>query len=796
MKHTMSESNAQPPETFTGLDLNAPSKSAGGIPAVISSLKHAFTEMGVVRSLTTLNQMNQKGGFDCMSCAWPDPDGERSHIAEYCENGAKAVADEATTKTITPEFFAQHSVAELANQADFWLNKQGRLTHPMWLKKGATHYEPISWDEAFALIGAELGALALPHEALFYTSGRTSNEAAFLYQLFVRMFGTNNLPDCSNMCHESSGTALIETIGIGKGTVTLEDFEKAEAIIVIGQNPGTNHPRMLTALQQAKRKGAQIISINPLPEAGLMRFKHPQELSGVIGRGTALTDVFLQVRINGDVALLKGLMKGIVEADALDHEFINAKTEGFGEFVEALRSASWDEITVNSGVSKTELQQAVNILCKSKATITCWAMGLTQHKNAVATIQELVNLALLQGNIGKPGAGLCPVRGHSNVQGDRTMGISERPRQWFLDALEREFHFVPPPEHGFDTVEAIKAMHDGRAQVFFAMGGNFLSATPDTEFTAAALRRCKLTAHVATKLNRSHLITGEQALILPCLGRTEIDVQASGAQFVSTENSMGVVQSSQGVNPPASEHLLSEPMIVARLAEATFGNSTQRGSELVSGNSTASGSELVSTSQMSASTTHARHCSSVDWLSLVANYDNIRVAIEHTIPGFENYNVRVRQPGGFYLPNGPRDGQFLTPNSKAQFTVHPIPNHELQDGELVLMTIRSHDQFNTTIYGLDDRYRGIFNERRVVMMNAADIAELGLAKGDVVDLVGTYKGETRIARRFIIVAYDIPRRCCATYFPEANVLVPIDSVAEKSNTPVSKYVVIRLQKSA
>ncbi len=787
---------AQSPTAFTGLERKEPSESAGGVPAVISSLKHAFGEMGVLRSLSTLNQMNQKGGFDCMSCAWPDPDGERSHIAEYCENGAKAVADEATTKTITPEFFAQHSVAELSNQADFWLNKQGRLTHPMWLKKGATHYEPISWDEAFALIAAELGALASPHEALFYTSGRTSNEAAFLYQLFVRMFGTNNLPDCSNMCHESSGTALIETIGIGKGTVTLEDFEKAEAIIVIGQNPGTNHPRMLTALQQAKRKGAQIISINPLPEAGLMRFKHPQELSGVIGRGTALTDVFLQVRINGDVALLKGLMKGIVEADALDHEFINAKTEGFGEFVEALRSASWDEITVNSGVSQTELQQAVNILCKSKATITCWAMGLTQHKNAVATIQELVNLALLQGNIGKPGAGLCPVRGHSNVQGDRTMGISERPRQWFLDALEREFHFVPPPEHGFDTVEAIKAMHDGRAQVFFAMGGNFLSATPDTEFTAAALRRCKLTAHVATKLNRSHLITGEQALILPCLGRTEIDVQASGAQFVSTENSMGVVQSSQGVNPPASEHLLSEPMIVARLAEATFGNSTQRGSELVSGNSTASGSELVSSSQTSASTTQARHCSSVDWLSLIANYDNIRVAIEHTIPGFENYNVRVRQPGGFYLPNGPRDGQFLTPNSKAQFTVHPIPNHELQDGELVLMTIRSHDQFNTTIYGLDDRYRGIFNERRVVMMNAADIAELGLAKGDVVDLVGTYNGETRIAHRFIIVAYDIPRRCCATYFPEANVLVPIDSVAEKSNTPVSKYVVIRLQRSA
>ena len=778
---------AQAPSDLSGLALKSPSESAGGVPAVISSLKHVLGEMGVLRSLTTLHQMNQKGGFDCMSCAWPDPDGERSHLAEYCENGAKAVADEATTKKVTLEFFAQHSVAELSQQSDFWLNKQGRLTHPMLLKKGATHYEPIAWDDAFALIAAELNALASPHEALFYTSGRTSNEAAFLYQLFVRMFGTNNLPDCSNMCHESSGTALTETIGIGKGTVTLEDFEKAEAIIVIGQNPGTNHPRMLTALQHAKRNGAKIISINPLPEAGLMRFKHPQELAGIIGKGTALTDVFLQVRINGDVALLKGLMKGLVEQNALDHKFINAKTEGYGEFIKALRSASWDGIIANSGVSKIEMQQAVNILCKSKATITCWAMGLTQHKNAVATIQELVNLALLQGNIGKPGAGLCPVRGHSNVQGDRTMGISERPRQVFLDALEREFHFVPPPEHGFDTVEAIKAMHDGRAQVFFAMGGNFLSATPDTEFTAAALRRCSLTAHVATKLNRSHLITGEQALILPCLGRTEIDSQASGAQFVSTENSMGVVQSSQGVNAPASEHLLSETMIVARLAAATFGNNT------------ASGSERTSTSVTVAPTEdaryHSRYCSDLDWQAFAANYDNIRTAIERTIPGFENYNARVRQPGGFYLPNGPREGRFLTPDGKAQFTVHPIPLHELQDGELVLMTIRSHDQFNTTIYGLDDRYRGIYNERRVVMMNATDIAELGFAKGEVVDLVGTYHGETRIAHRFIIVAYDIPRRCCATYFPEANVLVPIDSVAEKSNTPVSKYVVIQLRRT-
>ena len=757
------EINAQPPEKFTGIELKKPSQSAAGIPAVISSLKHVFGEIGVVRGLSTLNQMNQKGGFDCMSCAWPDPDGERSHIAEYCENGAKAVADEGTTKRITTEFFAQYSIAELSQQSDFWLNQQGRLTHPMILKKGASHYEAIAWDAAFSLLAEELNALDSPDEALFYTSGRTSNEAAFLYQLFVRMFGTNNLPDCSNMCHESTSVALPETIGIGKGTVTLNDFEKAEAIIVIGQNPGTNHPRMLTALQQAKRNGAKIISINPLPEVGLMRFKHPQEISGIIGTGTALTDLFLQVRINGDVALLKGVMKGLLEIDAIDSEFVYAKTAGFIQFSEALEHVTWEEIIENSGITKIEIEQAVQILCKSKATITCWAMGLTQHKNAVATIQEIVNLALLQGNIGKPGAGLCPVRGHSNVQGDRTMGIWEKPKSEFLDALQREFNFEPPRHPGFDTVEAIKAMHEGKAKIFFAMGGNFLSATPDTEFTAAALQRCKLTAHVATKLNRSHLITGEQALILPCLGRTEIDEQTSGAQFVSTENSMGVIQSSQGKNKPASEHLLSEPMIVARLASATNRYSTASRSELV------------------------------DWQSMASNYDLIRAAIERTIPGFENYNVRVRHPSGFYLPNAPREGRFTTPDGKAHFTIHPIPKHELHDGELVMMTIRSHDQFNTTIYGLDDRYRGIFNERRVVMMNQKDIDELKFKAGEVVDLVGNFNGETRIAHKFIIVAYDIPRKCCATYFPEANVLVPIDSVAEKSNTPVSKYVVIKLR---
>jgi molybdopterin-dependent oxidoreductase alpha subunit len=748
---------------LTGLRLTEPSRAAGGVPAVISSARHGFREMGVTRAVRTMLKVNQKGGVDCMSCAWPDPDGERA-AAEFCENGAKAVADEATTKRVTPEFFKEWSVAALSRQSDYWLNSQGRLTHPMLLRRGATHYEPVAWDEAFALIAAELNQLDSPDEAVFYTSGRASNEAAFLYQLFVRRFGTNNLPDCSNMCHESSGVALTETIGVGKGTVTLDDFERADAIIVIGQNPGTNHPRMLTALQKAKRRGARIITANPLREVGLLRFKHPQEISGIVGPGTELTDEFLQVRINGDVALLKGLMKELIEeerrrpGEVLDHDFIRAKTANFEEFYEALSAVSWDEIVEGSGLSREQIGRAARILIESKATICCWAMGLTQHKNAVATIQEIVNLMLLQGNIGRPGAGVCPVRGHSNVQGDRTVGITERPKDAFLDALKREFNFEPPRRPGLNTVEAIRAMYEGRAKVFFALGGNFLSATPDTEFTAEALRRCRLTAQVSTKLNRSHLVTGEQALILPCLGRTEIDAQAAGVQFVSTENSMGVVQSSRGVNRPASEHLLSEPAIVARLAEATFG---ARGS--------------------------------VDWAGLVEDYDRVRDLIERVIPGFAGYNRRVREPGGFYLPNAAREGRFNTSTGKAVFTVHPIPKNELRDGEFVMMTVRSHDQFNTTVYGLDDRYRGVLGGRRVVFLNPRDVEEQGLRAGQVVDLVGHHAGVERVARNFIVVPYDIPRRSAATYFPEANVLVPLSSVAEKSDTPTSKYVVISLR---
>lgn len=762
---TKARVSAESPEESADVKVTPPSKTAGGVPSILAATKAAWGEMGAVRAVRSLLKLNQKQGFDCPGCAWPEPDEERSH-AEFCENGAKHVADEATTKRVTPEFFRQWSIADLAEKSDLWLGKQGRITHPMVLRRNSTHYEQISWDDAFALIARELNALNTPDQAIFYTSGRTSNEAAFLYQLFVRQFGTNNLPDCSNMCHESSGSALGETIGVGKGTVTLEDFDLAEAIFVIGQNPGTNHPRMLTALERAKKNGCRLVHINPLPEVGMTHFKHPQHVLGWLGGGTTLADLFLQVRINGDVALLKGIMKEVLAAEnrqpgrVLDHKFIGQYTEGFHELDAAIRNVSWNDIIEQSGISRADIEHAARIFIESERTIFCWAMGLTQHKNAVANIQEIVNLMLLRGQVGKPGAGFCPVRGHSNVQGDRTMGIWERPTDVFLDNLAAEFNFEPPRRHGYDTVNGISAMHEGRASVFFALGGNFLSATPDTEFTAQALRRCKLTAHVSTKLNRAHLTTGEQALILPCLGRTEIDRQASGHQFVTTENSMAVVQSSRGMLPPASDSLLSEPAIVARLAMATLGNR-----------------------------------STVDWQALSDNYDLIRDHISRVVPGFEDYNTRVRRPGGFHLPSAPRDRIFKTASGRAVFTVHSLPLHDLKPGQFLMMTIRSHDQFNTSIYGLDDRYRGIYGGRRVVFLNKDDIAAANLFEGQAVDLVSHFENEERMARRFIVVPYSIPRGCAATYFPETNVLVPVRSVADKSNTPVSKSVVISIQPS-
>lgn len=734
--------------------------------------RFAVREMGVARGFKTLLNVNKKTGFDCQSCAWPSPDDHRQ-VAEFCENGAKAIADEATTKRVSREFFGQYSLDDLRGQSDFWLGQQGRLTEPMVKRAGATHYEPISWDDAFQLIGSELNALPTPNAAAFYTSGRTSNEAAFLYQLFVRQFGTNNLPDCSNMCHESSGAAMNETLGIGKGCVKLEDFDHADAIFIIGQNPGTNHPRMLSSLASAKARGAKIVSINPLPEVGNFRFKNPQDLKNPLragkvffGDGMKLSDLWLPLRINGDVGVLKGMMKEmLVEEDkrpgsVFDLDFIRDYAAGFEEFVADLRATSWDDIVVSSGLTRDQIGAAAEIAMQSKRIICCWAMGLTQHKNAVATIQEIVNFLLLGGNIGRKGAGPCPVRGHSNVQGDRTMGIWERMNDKFLDKLGAEFGFAPPREDGADTVETIKQMHDGRIRVFVGMGGNFLSATPDTEFTAKALQRCRLTAHVSIKLNRSHLITGEIALILPCLGRTEIDRQASNEQFVTVEDSMGIINPSRGVLEPASKHLLSEPAIVAGLARATLGDRSR-----------------------------------VDWDGLVADYDRIRDHIDQVIPGFERFNARIAQDI-FYLPNAARDERkFNTDIGKAKFTMHPIPRNELPPGRYIMMTIRSHDQFNTHLYGLDDRYRGVFNGRRVVFMNAEDVAVAGLQRGQLVDLTSHHEGEERTARGFQVVPYNIPRGCTATYFPEGNALVSINSVAERSNTPVSKFVIVSIAAS-
>jgi molybdopterin-dependent oxidoreductase alpha subunit len=736
-----------------------PKKIAAGIPSVVKALEKSLSDMGPVRSIRVLGSLNQKEGFDCPGCAWPEHEQHR-HTFEFCENGAKAVADEATTRKIGADFFRQWSIDALQSQPDVWLNAQGRLIEPLLLRNGSRHYEPIAWEEAFACIAQKLRSLESPDQAVFYTSGRTSNEAAFLYQLFVRRFGTNNLPDCSNMCHESSGEGLRDTIGVGKGTVTLDDFAHADAIFILGQNPGTNHPRMLPALQAAARRGCKIVAINPLPEAGLLAFRHPQEVSGLLGVSTPLSSLFLPVRINGDVALLKGIMKEMLAeedrrpGEVLDSSFIDQHTHGFDAFAADLRATTWEEVTTQSGIDRPLIREAAEIAIRSQRTIVCWAMGLTQHVNAVANVQSIVNFLLLRGNIGRSGAGVCPVRGHSNVQGDRTVGIWERMPDEFLDALEGEFHFDPPRHHGLDTVNSIHAMLAGNVKVFCALGGNFLSASPDTERTAAALQKCDLTVHVATKLNRSHITPGTEALILPCLGRTERDVQACGRQFVTTENSMGVVTRSEGVLEPASPQLLSEVSIVARLAKATL---------------------------------------DVDWSHLEADYRLIRTHIEHVLPQFEQYNQRIAESGSFALPNAARNRRWNTTTRKANFTVHPVPRLHLATDEWILMTIRSHDQFNTTIYSNDDRYRGIFGDRRIVLLNSADIKAAGFQDDQLVDLLSGHPPALRIAPAFRVVPYPIPRRCAAAYFPEANVLVALESVAERSNTPASKSVIIRIR---
>ncbi len=758
---------AENPYQLSKLKLTKVEKWAAGVPAVLAAVSDLIEDKALVRGGKALFKMNQKGGFDCSSCAWPDPDDDRSPLGEYCENGAKALAEEATTKKVTAAFFKENSVYSLSQLDDYKIGKMGRLTEPVYLPVGGTHYQPISWNDAFRKIASHLNALESPNEAAFYTSGRTSNEASFLYQLFAKEFGTNNMPDCSNMCHETSGTALKTTIGIGKGTVTLEDFYDTDVIIIIGQNPGTNAPRMLSALEKGKKNGAKIIAINPLPEAGLMGFHNPQAIKGIIGSGGKLTDLFLPIKINGDMALLKAIELLLIElekknpGEVFDHEFIKDKTTGFENFEKQFENLDLDQLASLSGVPKDLIIEAATIIAFKKRIIVCWGMGLTQQPNGVDMIREIVNILLIKGSIGKPGAGVCPVRGHSNVQGNRTMLIDEKPTNEQLDRLQNYFGFDPPRNHGYDVVGTIKAIHEEKVKFMFCMGGNFLSAAPDTTFTAEAFRKLKLLVCVSTKLNRGHLIHGKESLILPTLSRSDMDIVNNEVQIISTENSMGVVQSSKGVLKPISDQLINETQIVCRMAMATLGNK-----------------------------------SVIDWKRYHDSYDAVREAIENCIPGFENYNNRVREKGGFYLPNAPRHGEFKAKESadRAAFTLTEIPDNELEPDEYMMATTRTHDQFNTTIYGLDDRYRGIKNERRVIFMNQNDIDKAGFKAGDKVDLFNYNDGIERIAPLFLIVSYQIPERNTVTYFPETNVLVSVNNVVKESNMPASKYVKIKIKK--
>jgi molybdopterin-dependent oxidoreductase alpha subunit len=744
---------------------------AGGWGALRSVSKALMKQHIAVKGAKTLLSANQPDGFDCPGCAWPD----RNHAStfEFCENGVKAVAAEATASRVTREFFAAHTVTSLAEQSDYWLEDQGRLTEPMVLDVASDKYVPISWDDAFALVAQHLNALADPNEAIFYTSGRASNEAAFLYQLFVREYGTNNFPDCSNMCHEPSGSGMRPQIGVGKGTVTLEDFEHADAIFIFGQNPGTNHPRMLGELREAHKRGTQIVSFNPLRERGLERFADPQDKFEMATMGSSpISTHYFQLRVGGDLAAVKGMMKHLLELEAtgesvLDHAFIQEHTTGFAALQAEVLAESWPLLEQESGLSEEQIRAAAEVYRKAKRVIACWGMGITQHMHAVGTIQMIVNLLMLRGNLGREGAGACPVRGHSNVQGDRTMGIWEKPPAALLDRLEKVFGFKAPRENGVDTVEAIQHMLDGKGKVFFALGGNFAAATPDTYVTWRALQKCDLTVHVTTKLNRSHVVHGKAALILPCLGRTEIDMQVGGTQGVTVEDSMSMVHMSVGINPPASDMLLSEPAIVARLAAATIGARSQ-----------------------------------TPWLWLVEDYSRIRDKIEAVFDDFKDFNTKVAKPGGFRLRNTASERVWTTASKKAQFEVHAVPldtpSHQarargLDTTVFTLLTTRSHDQYNTTIYGMDDRYRGVFGQRRVVFINAKDIKHLGLNDGDWVDILTVWSdGQERRADKFKLVAYDIPRGNLAAYYPETNPLVPLSSVALNAGTPTSKSIPVVL----
>ncbi len=748
---------------FTGLKLEEPATYAAGAQGIKVAMEHIFAEMGPVRAFQALTKLNQKKGFDCPGCAWPDPDDKRSVLGEYCENGAKAIAEEATLKKVGPSFFEKYSIEEISEWSDLEIGKSGRLTEPMLLEEGSSYYKPISWEDAFKVIASHLKGLNSPNEAVFYTSGRSSNEAAFLYGLFCRAYGTNNMPDCSNMCHESSGVGLSQTLGIGKGSVVLEDFENSELVVILGQNPGTNHPRMLSALQKCKKNGGKIVTINPLVEAGLRRFKNPQSPIDLLTKGTNLTDLYLQVKINQDIPLLKATMKRLLEEQdsgkkVIDQNFIKEQTAHFEALNKDLRKHDIDDLLDRSGISRDDLEEFVRLLSARKKIIICWAMGLTQHKNGVDNIKECVNLLLMKGSIGKEGSGTCPVRGHSNVQGDRSVGIVHKTSPALKKSLKDVFGIDAPEKPGLDVVHSIMAMHEKKAKVFVALGGNFVSAASDTHYTAEAIQNCDLTVAISTKLNRSHLVTGRTAIILPTLGRSEIDSKNGSNRFITVENSMGKVQSSKGALEPISKKLMSEPEIIAKMAHEVLG---------------------------------ANH--SIDWLAMGKDYGLIRDKIAKVLKGFDSYNERVADNKEFYLPNNARVGDFSKlPEGRAQFSVVDLPNHELQEDEFLLTSIRSHDQFNTTIYGLNDRYRGIYNERRVLLMNKEDMVTHGLNERDIVDLASNYEGKKRVETKFLVVPYNIPKQNLACYFPEANSLVPINHFAKQSNTPISKSVKVKV----
>jgi molybdopterin-dependent oxidoreductase alpha subunit len=747
----MRDFSPEPPLEGQGPEVETAPKAAGGIPAAVQSLRVSLRQLGPLRTYDAWRRVNQVDGFDCPSCAWADSPGEQHHTLQFCENGAKAFADDASTQLCEPSFFAEHAVAELAQHSDRWLNAQGRLAQPLYLPPAQDRYQPIPWSEAFRCVADELRACADPSEAVFYTSGKAINESAFLYQLLARRFGTNNLPDCSNMCHESSGVAMRQALGAGKATVTLADLEGADVILIIGQNPGTNHPRMLTSLEAAKKRGAHIIAVNPLREVGLTRFARPLDPLAMLGNGTVLADLYLQVRINGDVALLQGLAKSLLANNQIDRGFLTAHTIGFADYRGHVEAVGWDLITRESGIARAHIEQAAGVLATSRGTVACWAMGLTQHENAVDNIRELTNLLLLGGHIGRPNAGLLSVRGHSNVQGDRTMGISEKMPETFYAALEREFAFSCPRSAGYNTVESIEAMLAGRVRVFVSLGGNFLSATPDTHEVAQGLRRTRLTVSIATRLNRSHLITGDAALILPCLSRTELD------QAGSVENTVSWVSPTRGIFSPASPELRSEAAIVAGIADTLFGS---------------------------------------NWTGeYAANYRHLRDKIAILVPGFERFNEGLDE-GGFYAPVPPKQRDFRTASGKAEFAVCSIRPLPVEDGQLVLMSVRTHDQFNTVVYGNDDRYRGIHNGRRIIFLNIEDMRARGLQAQQLVDITSHFRGQQRTVRAFRVVPYDIPRGNAATYFPESNPLVPLGQRARGSNTPASKSVIVSISPSA